>query len=77
MSKVTNVLKQLLGLVSQLHVTAVATLVAGVIVPIIAGIFGKNFDPAVIAGWLVLAGGVAAALQKIFGGGASPAPPAK
>ena len=71
MSKARNVVKQLLGVVSQLNVPAIATAAAGVLAPVILGLVGKNFDPAVIAGWLALIGGVAAALQK-----ALDAPPA-
>ena len=71
MSKALNVVKQLLGVVGQLNIPAIATAAAGILAPIIAGLFGKNFDPVVIAGWLVLAGGVAGALQKALN-----APPA-
>lgn len=67
---------------TKLEIPTVATAVAGVLVPIVAGVFGQNFDPVAIAGYLTLIGGVAGMVQKLTTGQAAakahgtPAPPA-
>lgn len=75
MNKVLAALKAVLAVLTNLEIPAVAAAVAGVLAPIILGLFGKDFDPAVIAGWLALTGAVAAALQKAIAGTVVPAPP--
>jgi hypothetical protein len=58
---------------SALETPAIATLVAGVLVPIIAAVAGVNITAAELAGWLALAGAAAATLQKLFSGQAAAA----
>lgn len=81
MQNVLAAVKLILGDIAQLHVAALATAVAAVLAPIVAAVAGANITAAELAGYLVIAGGVAGVLQKILSGQAAaarkPAAPAK
>jgi hypothetical protein len=64
MSKVLSVLDDAVTALAQLQVPTYAAAAAGALAPVILGVFGDNFPPQTIAGWLVLVGGVCAALEK-------------
>jgi redox-sensitive bicupin YhaK (pirin superfamily) len=70
---VLSAVKLILGDIAQLQAPVLATAVATVLVPIIAAVAGANITAAELAGWLVLAGSVAATLQKVFSGQAAAA----
>ena len=72
--KVKAVLSGLLNLLSELSIPTYAAAAAGVLAPIVLGLFGKNFDPAVIAGWLAIVGAAATGLEKILRSQSAPAP---
>lgn len=73
MSQVLTALKLVVADLAKLEIPTYATAVAGVLVPIILGITGTNFDPAVLAGYVTLVGTVAGVVQKIFSGQAAAA----
>lgn len=71
MQKVLAALKLILADFAKLEAPTLATVVAGAVVPIIAAVAGANITAAELAGWLVLAGSLAATLQKVFSGQAA------
>lgn len=77
MKNVLAALKLVLADLTKLEVPTIATAVAGVAAPIVLALFNVDFAPGVIAGWLTLAGGAAATLQKIVSGQAAAAANAK
>lgn len=78
MSNILAAVRLVLGDLSGLSKPAVASAIAGVVVPLAAGLAGVAITPAEVGGWLALAGSVAAILQKLAAVRApAPAPVAK
>lgn len=73
MKQVLAALKLVLADLAKLEIPTIATAVAAVAAPVILALFNVDFAPGVIAGWLTLAGAVAATLQKIVSGQAAAA----
>lgn len=59
--------------IAGLQVATKAAAVAAVVVPVAASIAGAHLTVAEVTGWLVLAGGVAASLEKVTSGQAKAA----
>lgn len=77
MQKVLAAVQLVLGDLKALETPAVATSIAGIAAPIVAAVAGAHITAGELAGWLVIVGGVAATLQKLFSGQAAAALAAK
>ena len=73
MKTVLAALKLVLADLSKLSIPTYATAAAGVLAPIIAAIAGASVTPAEVGGWLLIAGGAAAAVEKLASGQAKAA----
>lgn len=73
MQKVLAVADGVVTALAQLQVPTYAAAAAGALAPVILGLFGDNFPPQTIAGWLVIVGGACAGLEKAL----KPSAPAK
>lgn len=65
MKKLLAALRLVLADLSGLSKPAVASAVAGIVVPIAVAVCGVHVTAAEVGGWLIIAGGVAATLQKL------------
>lgn len=64
-------LKLVLADIAKFQVPTYAVAVAGVVVPIAVAVAGVNITPAEVGGWLVVAGAVAATVEKLTSGQAA------
>lgn len=71
MQKVIAALKLVLADIARFQVPTYATAVAGIVVPIVAAVAGVHITPAEVGGWLIIAGGAAAAVEKLTSGKAA------
>lgn len=65
MKNLLAAIKLALADIAKLETPAMAAAVAGVVVPIIVAIAGVKVTAAEVGGWLILADGIAATLQKL------------
>jgi hypothetical protein len=73
MKQVLAALKLVLADIAGLQTVTKAAAVAAIVVPIAASIAGAHLTVAEVTGWLAIAGGVAAALEKVTSGQAKAA----
>ena len=66
--RLLTAIKLVLADLAALERPAVAASLAGLLVPVVVAVAGVPVSAAEVAGWLVLAGGVAALLQKLASG---------
>ena len=72
MSRILSAFRDVLADLAHLETPTIAAALAAVIAPIAVALAGVHVTAAELAGWLVIAGGVAATLQKLL----APKPPA-
>ena len=71
MKKLLAAVQLVLRDLKNLEKPAVAAAVAAIVVPILVAVFGVKLTAAEVGGWLLIAGGVAATLQKLTSGQAA------